>query len=177
MVSSSNARTRKNVKADIQKNPKSALMDKVRGVVRADRELAFLALGLKRLGARATDTGVTFSAEELVLRDTDVFERPKLMCYVTGDLWGDCSVIQTLIRYEIEHLQYCLGEQHLQTNYLRQAASAAPEGAACLVQSSDAPGTPGPVFCVVCEIEICSIAQRRSPSLKLGAPPEKSATW
>ena len=56
-----------------------------------------------------------------------------------------------------------------------QVASAAPEGAACLVQSSDAPGTPGPVFCVVCEVQIFSIAQRRSPSLKLGAPPEKSA--
>ena len=58
-----------------------------------------------------------------------------------------------------------------------QAASAAPGGAACLVQSSDAPGTPGPVFCVVGEIQIFFIAQRRGPSLKLGAPPGKSAIW
>ena len=51
--------------------------------------------------------------------------------------------------------------------------------AACLVQSSGAPSTPGPVFCVVDvgEIEMFSIAQRRSPSLKLGTPPGRSAIW
>ena len=75
--------------------------------MRNDREIAFLALGLQRLTARAADVTISFSAEELTLRDGDIFERPELVHMVSGDLWGDLSLIRALIRYtEISNFHY-----------------------------------------------------------------------